>query len=107
LKRVKRRYLALKIDSIESFSSKEIVDAVWDAVLKLFGEYGASQTGLRLIDYDVEGKTAIIRTAHTTLNMVRAAIATITNINDKPLALHVIAVSGTIKALYTKCKTSL
>ena len=104
MKRVKRRYLALKIDSNESFSSKEIVDAVWDAVLKLFGEYGASQTGLRLIDYDVEGKIAIIRTACMTLNMVRAAIATITHVNDKPLALHVIAVSGTIKALYNKLK---
>lgn len=104
MKRVKRRYLALKIDSSESFSSKEIVDAVWNAILKLFGEYGASQTGLRLIDYDVEGKTAIIGTAHKTLNMVRAAIATITHINDKLLALHVIAVSGTIKALNKKLK---
>ena len=104
MKRVKRRYLALKIDSSENFSSKEIMDAVWNAILKVFGEYGASQTSLRLIDYDVEGKTAIIRTTHTTLNMVRAAIATITQVNDKSLALHVTAVSGTIKALYKKLK---
>ncbi|MEM2995632.1 MAG: Rpp14/Pop5 family protein [Candidatus Bathyarchaeia archaeon] len=102
MKRVKRRYLALKIDSNENFSQKEILEAVWNAILKLFGEYGASQTGLRLIDYDVERKIAIIYTAHTALNMVRAAIATITHIGNKPLALHVTAVSGTIKALHKK-----
>jgi RNase P/RNase MRP subunit POP5 len=100
LKRVRRRYLALKIDSQETFEAKEFMDAVWSAVLKLYGEYGASKTGLRLIDYNVEGKTAVIRTVHETLTMVRAAIATITHIGSKQVALHVVAVSGTIKALY-------
>jgi ribonuclease P/MRP protein subunit POP5 len=102
LKRVKRRYLAIKIDSSESFSSKEIMDAVWNAILKLFGEYGASQTGLRLIDYDVERKIVIIRTAHTTLTTVRAATASITQIEGKPASLHILTVSGTIKALHKK-----
>ncbi|MEM2971154.1 MAG: Rpp14/Pop5 family protein [Candidatus Bathyarchaeia archaeon] len=107
MKRVKRRYLALKIDSNENFSQKEIVDAIWNAVLKLFGEYGASQTGLRLIDYDAEKKTAIIYTVHTSLTMVRAAIATIIQIGNKPLALHVTAVSGTIKTLRKKLKANI
>ncbi|MGB9714611.1 MAG: Rpp14/Pop5 family protein [Candidatus Bathyarchaeales archaeon] len=105
LKKVRRRYLALSIDSPEKFEAKDVMDAVWNAVLKLYGEYGASKTGLRLIDYDVEGKTAIIRTAHATLEMVRAAIASITHISNKPAALHVIMVSGTIKALHKKLKT--
>lgn len=105
MKKVRHRYLALKIDSPETFEAKEFMDAVWGAILKLYGEYGASKTGLRLIDYDVKGKTAILRTVHETLTMVRAAIATITQINNKPVALHVVAVSGTIKALYKKLKT--
>jgi ribonuclease P/MRP protein subunit POP5 len=105
LKKVRRRYLALKIDSLETFEAKEFMDAVWNAVLKLYGEYGASKTGLRLINYNANGKTAVIRTAHETLTMVRAAVATITQINNKPVALHVVAVSGTIKALYKKLKT--
>jgi RNase P/RNase MRP subunit POP5 len=102
LKKARRRYLALKIDSEEIFSSKDFMDAVWSAVLKLYGEYGASQTGLSLIDYDMEKGFAIIRTAHTALKIVRTALASITKIGNKPAAIHVLTVSGTIKALYKK-----
>jgi len=103
-KGVRRRYLAVKIDSGEAFDSREIMNAVWNAVSKLYGEYGASKTGLALIEYDMEGKFAVIRTVHTALDMVRTALTSITKINDKSATLHVITVSGTIKALYRKMK---
>jgi len=99
LKVMKRRYLAVSIDSRETFSSNEFMNALWGAVSKLFGEYGASQAGLSLIDYDETNKRVVIRTWHKTLEMVRTALASITQILNKPVALHVLAVSGTIKAL--------
>jgi len=102
LKKVKRRYMALQIDSAEKFNSKEFIDNVWSAILKLYGEYGASQTGLSLIDYDDEKQLAIVRISHTALKMVRTSLATITKIDDKPASIHVLTVSGTIKALYKK-----
>jgi ribonuclease P/MRP protein subunit POP5 len=102
LKRIKRRYLALEIDSSVAFGSKELMDAIWNAVSKLFGEYGASQAGLTLIDYDVERRLVVIRAAHTALGMVHAALASITRIQDKPVAIHVLTVSGTIKTLYER-----
>lgn len=102
MKQLKRRYLAVTIDSIETFSSSELMDAVWNAVSKLFGEYGASQTSLSLITYDEKEKLAIIRTWHKTLEMVRAALASMTQIGNKQLAVHVLAVSGTIKGLRDK-----
>ena len=80
------------------------MDAVWNAVLKLYGEYGASRSGLTLIDYDAEKGLAVIRTTHTTVEMVRAALASITKIQDKPAAIHVLTVSGTIRALHKKIK---
>lgn len=104
LKRMRRRYLALKIDSNETFSSRDFMDAVWNAILKLYGEHGASRSGLTLIDYDAEKRLAVIRTTHTTVEMVRAALASITKIRDKPVAIHVLTVSGTIRALYKKIK---
>ncbi len=107
LKRTKRRYLALQIDSPEIFDSKEFIDAIWNAVTKLYGEYGASQTSLAMIDYNTERRLAIIRTANTTVDMVRAALASITRIGNMPLALHVLAVSGTIKALHRKAKQQI
>ena len=101
---MRRRYLALKIDSDETFSSREFMDSVWDAVLRLYGEYGASRTGLALIDYDAEKKLVILRTVHTTVDVVRAALASITRIGDKPVAIHVLKVSGTIKTLSKKIR---
>jgi len=107
LKKVRRRYLALEIDSDELFDSREFLDAVWDAVLKLYGEYGASRTGLTLIDYDAEKRLAVIRVANASLETVRTALASITWVRNKPVAIHVLTVSGTIKALYKKIKKQL
>jgi RNase P/RNase MRP subunit POP5 len=104
LKKTRARYLALTIDSDGMFGSREFMTAVWDAVLRLYGECGASRTGLALIDYDAEKRLAILRTVHTAVDMVRAALASITKIRYKPVAIHVLAVSGTIKALSEKIR---
>jgi RNase P/RNase MRP subunit POP5 len=104
LKRTKRRYLALQLDSDVAPSRKEFIDAVWSAVTKLYGEHGASLTSLALIDYDLEKKTSVIRTSLATLDLVRASLATITSVAGSEAAVHVLAVSGTIKALHEKTR---
>lgn len=100
MKRVKRRYLALQLNSEGVPSKKEFIDAVWGAVTKLYGEYGASLTSLSIIDYDLEAKTAILRTSLATLDLVRASLASITSVAGNEVAVHILAVSGTIKALH-------
>jgi RNase P/RNase MRP subunit POP5 len=75
------------------------MDAIWNAVLKLFGEYGASQTSLILMKYNLEPSYAILRCSNKALDMVKASIASITQINSKPIALRVLGVSGTLKGL--------
>ena len=102
MKRVKRRYLALKIEAERVPLEREFVDAAWASIAKLYGEYGASQAGLVLIAYDGEGKTAVIRTALSTLSMVRASLASITLLSGAKASVHVVAVSGTIKSLYKR-----
>jgi RNase P/RNase MRP subunit POP5 len=102
LKRVKRRYLVIEIDSVESFDSKELMEAVWRAIEKLFGEYGASRTGLSLIEHDADRRRVVLRVLCDAVDAVRAALASITKINGKTVALHVLMVSGTLKALYKK-----
>ena len=102
MKRVKRRYLALQIDSEDLPRAKEFINEVWGAITKLYGEHGASLTNLALIDYNLEKKAAVVRTSLITLNSVRASLATITTLAGNEGAVHVIAVSGTLKALYKK-----
>jgi RNase P/RNase MRP subunit POP5 len=102
LKRVKRRYIALLIDSDSVFTERELLDAVWAAVTRLYGEYGASQTGLAPISFDEANKAAIIRASLGTLQLVRASIASITRITGKDATVHVTAISGTLKSLREK-----
>ena len=104
MKRLKRRYLALKIDSDLSVSDRELIDAVWNAITRLYGEFGASLASLVLIDYDCEKKLAILRCNLSVINETRTALATIISISQKAVAVHVLAVSGTIKALRQKLK---
>jgi ribonuclease P/MRP protein subunit POP5 len=104
LKRVKRRYLALQLECDTVPAEREFIDAVWAAVTKIYGEVGASLTGLALIEFDVERKVAVLRVSLTALSMVKAALATITSIGGKEASVHVLAVSGTLKALYANAK---
>jgi RNase P/RNase MRP subunit POP5 len=99
VKRVKRRYLALQLEMQDVLSEKELLDAIWGSVARLFGEVGASLTSLALINFDVSCKVAVIRTSLETLNSVRASLACITCVAGKTVSIHVLAVSGTIKAL--------
>lgn len=102
LKRLKRRYLALKVDSDFVPSDRELIDATWSALTRLYGEVGASLANLVLIDYDNQRKLAILRCNLNVINEVRTSLATIIAITSNTAAVHVLAVSGTIKALREK-----
>lgn len=100
MKRVKRRYIALLLECDSLPSEREFLDAVWAAVTKLYGEVGASLTGLSLINFDGKRKIFVIRTSLSSLSMVKTSLATVTTVAGKAAALNVLAVSGTLKALY-------
>lgn len=99
---MRRRYLALRIVSEQPVSQRDVKSAFWSALLQLFGEHGASQVSFTLIDYNPQKGQAIVRCSHKALEMVRASIASITEINEKPAAIHVMGVSGTLRALRKK-----
>jgi RNase P/RNase MRP subunit POP5 len=96
---MKRRYLALQLDVDQVPGEREFTDAVWATVTQLFGEHGASVANLALTSYDCKRKSAIVRANLVAVDNVRAALATITSLGGKDAAVHVAAVSGTLKAL--------
>ncbi len=100
MKRVKRRYLAVQLECEVVPGEREFMDAVWAATSRLYGEVGASLTGLALINCDVERKIFVVRTSLATLPSVRASLATVTCVAGVQAAMHVLAVSGTLKALF-------
>ena len=102
MKRVKRRYLALHLEMTDVPSEKELMDAIWSSVTRLYGEVGASLTSMALINFDASCKVAVIRTSLEALDSVRTSLACINSIAGKMCSVHVLAISGTIKALSKK-----
>lgn len=99
MKRIKRRYLAIQLECVGTPTERELMDAVWVSVTRLYGEVGASLTGLALIDFDVENKIAVVRCTLASLPSVRASLAALTRVAGYEATMHILAVSGTIKAL--------
>jgi RNase P/RNase MRP subunit POP5 len=99
LKRFRPRYLALRIESDKIPNSTELMSAMFKSLFRLYGEYGASKTRITLISYDSEKGFAVVRTSHESVAMVRTSIASITEISETSVAVHVLRISGTKKAL--------
>ncbi len=102
MRQLRRRYLALKAENNQSFNERDLMDAIWSMVYQLFGEFGASQTALSLVKCDNKKEVVIVRCSHKALDLVRAAVAAVTEINEKRAVIRVVAVSGTLKALRKK-----
>jgi len=94
--------LALKVENEEPLSEKDLVGAIWNSILQLFGEYGASQTNLYLVEFTPKNGYAILRCSHKAVDVIRASVVAITRVNEKPVAIHVMRVSGTLRALRQK-----
>jgi RNase P/RNase MRP subunit POP5 len=99
VRNVRRRYLALRVHSEADISEDELSQVISDKIHFLYGVKGAAETNLRMIEYNPQLKQGIIRCNHDKLNETRAALAHITAINDSPVAIQVVTVSGTIKTL--------
>jgi RNase P/RNase MRP subunit POP5 len=101
LKRVKRRYLALQLESAGVPSEREFMDAIWGSVTRLYGEVGASLTGLSLINFDAERGVYVVKCLLVSLPQVRSSVASVTVVAGAAASVHVLAVSGTLKALFS------
>ncbi|MEM2102768.1 MAG: Rpp14/Pop5 family protein [Candidatus Bathyarchaeia archaeon] len=96
----RQRYLAIKIESMQPIGEKEFKQTLWNTISRLFGEYGASKTGLVVVEYDADKNSATLRCANAATEIVRASLAFMTEIDAKPVAVNVIRVSGTLKSLH-------
>jgi RNase P/RNase MRP subunit POP5 len=101
VKRTKRRYLAVQVECEGVPAERDLLDAVWASLTRLYGEVGASLAGLALISFDVERKVAVLRVGLASLPQFRASLAAVTSVAGVPAGLHVLAVSGTLKALFS------
>jgi len=99
---MRRRYVATVVEGSRTFAERDIFDAVWTSLVQLFGEVGASQAELYLVEYDEEKGRVTFRCSHKSLEMTKASIAATTEVANQKASLRMIRVSGTLRSLRTK-----
>jgi len=102
VRNVRRRYIAFKVVSGSPVSEAHLWGAIEHQLRLLYGVKGSYEADLRLIEYEPEALSGVLRCSHEHLTQTRAALAHLTEIGGVPTSIQVVRVSGTIKTLRRK-----
>ncbi len=99
--RERKRYLLFEVLGEQEVNKKELLKEIWDSMYSLYGDVGASESKLWLIEYhkreETTGGVGILRCAHDKVDEVRASLACIHSVNGARVSIRVLRTSGTIK----------
>ncbi len=98
----RQRYILFRVIADEQIDQDKLIQVIWRNIFQLFGETGTSQTGLWLVEYDLQKGYGILRTNVESLHIVRSTLAVIKNVDGKNCILASLGVSGTINSLKEK-----
>lgn len=94
-----RRYLSFWIAGERDYDEEEVVSAIREGVLSLFGTQGLSLIEPKLMAFDVVEQRGILRCDRAHLTEMRAALTFVTQIGDSASAIYGEKVSGTLRSL--------
>ncbi len=97
--REKKRYLLCAIEG-QQLDEKNARLAVRQAVYNFLGEKGASEANVKLLEFDHIGQKFLLRCALASLESTIASLAFCTIFNNKPLALRLQKISGSVKHVW-------
>jgi len=80
-----------------NISFREILNSIFNSILSLFGEVGASKISFSLMRYYPEKRLGILRCDHLNLIKMRSALAFIKDIEGNNVTFRVIKVTGTFR----------
>ena len=93
--REKKRYLVYEVTSKEKIDMITFQDALIKKVSLLLGVF--TPAGLLPIKFDNKTKKGIIRVNHTAVDKVRSCFVLIDEINNTPVSINTVGVSGILK----------
>jgi ribonuclease P/MRP protein subunit POP5 len=100
------RYLAVAVESWPdaSVDRRAFQREVWYAAQNLLGDTGSAEVDLTVIAFDRTdgGAQAIVRTRRGSADEARAALACLDSVDDDPVGLRVLGISGTVRACEEK-----
>ncbi len=102
--REKRRYAAVKVFSEKSVKKEDVESAIMHSLVDIAGEINIAIANVKFLKElcKEEKQIYVIRFSHSAKELVHAAIALVNRIGDSKVAMRIIGISGTIKALKRK-----
>ncbi|MDK2892915.1 Rpp14/Pop5 family protein [Methanohalophilus sp.] len=98
--RPQRRYIAFEVISENSVSREGLLREIFPAASSLLGDLVSSQCEIRLLDFNYP--FGILRCLRGSEELTRAVLSIITSIDGNQAFIHVLGVSGTIRAATEK-----
>lgn len=99
-KKLKKRYVVIRIVSKEILKKEEVEEAVSKAFIRVFGEMNYVKANPQLIYFDEKGGSCIVRVNHTYVRALLSVLWMINNINNKHCLMIPIKTTGTIRRAY-------
>ncbi|MBI5060936.1 MAG: ribonuclease P protein component 2 [Candidatus Aenigmarchaeota archaeon] len=102
--RLKKRYIIFEVISEQQIEYGELVSVVWNSLLSLLGDAGASEARVWIIQnlYDNKNQRGVIRCKHDSVEEVRSSLALINIIGEGKVIIKILGVTGTIKSAKSK-----
>jgi ribonuclease P/MRP protein subunit POP5 len=94
--------VAFRVFSQEPVTREEVVRAIWRESAGFLGENRLSELELWVLDYDGEKQQGFLTCTHRGVEVVKACLTLISAAQEKKIMVHVLGVSGTVKALNRK-----
>ena len=98
--REKKRYLAFEVISKSRLKSYDSLEkSIFDSLTQLIGEMGMAQAGIIMLKdkYNADKQRGLLRVSTKSLNQVRQALTFVQNIENQPVIVHTVGVSGILK----------
>ena len=95
---LKKRYVLFRLQA-KDMEEHALKRAIYAEALKFFGELGLSEAALKLVSYDREKKTGILRCERSHLEKVLGFLALVDSLDGSEARLVAIKSSGTIQGL--------
>ncbi len=98
--RGKKRYMAFEVMSEQTISKSELSEEIFESIISLFGDKGASEINFGLLSFD--GRYGILRCAREKATDTRAALACINKVRGLCISILVLGISGTVRGVMEK-----
>ncbi|WP_455367876.1 Rpp14/Pop5 family protein [[Eubacterium] cellulosolvens] len=99
MKRKHWRYLLIDLHAEIAPALTDITSAIIQTIKNLFGELGFSQIEARVLRYNSERKSLLIRCRREHVPKLQFGLLFIKEINKSEVNLSIVRISGTIKSL--------